>query len=462
MTFGYDSAGGSTTCPNSGATYDVGRLTSVTNSVATEYVNYDPLGRPCASQEQVGSYGPYTFGYQYNLAGGLKSEAYPSGRVVGTGFDPQNRPNGVSGTLNSVVTNFVGLMTYASSGAASQIQFGLSTSPFATETVTFDNGQTNLRQQPTGIAVTSKPSFSLGYWYCGSKLAYCSTNTGNVMEHDITAAGNTFAQIFGYDALNRLTSASEGSTNWSRGFGYDQWGNMWVATAGGTPGVPVNPFTPQSSAWINTANNRLMNSGMNVGYDTAGNLTTIGLTGSVTTYGYDAENRMTSTSLAGNSTAYFYDGEGRRVQKVTGTATTSYVYDAAGQLAAEYATQPSPSPCSTCYLVADNLGSTRMMMDGGGLVQSLHDYLPFGEEIPATVGGRSSPLYPLSSLAINDGVTEKFTGKERDVETGLDYFGARYLSSAQGRFSSADDPLGDQWQSDRRAGICTGTSETAP
>jgi RHS repeat-associated protein len=32
----------------------------------------------------------------------------------------------------------------------------------------------------------------------------------------------------------------------------------------------------------------------------------------------------------------------------------------------------------------------------------------------------------------------RFTGKERDAETGLDYFGARYLSSAQGRFTSPD------------------------
>jgi RHS repeat-associated protein len=32
----------------------------------------------------------------------------------------------------------------------------------------------------------------------------------------------------------------------------------------------------------------------------------------------------------------------------------------------------------------------------------------------------------------------KFTGKERDVESGLDYFGARYYGSALGRFTSAD------------------------
>ena len=34
----------------------------------------------------------------------------------------------------------------------------------------------------------------------------------------------------------------------------------------------------------------------------------------------------------------------------------------------------------------------------------------------------------------------RFTGKERDAETGLDYFGARYMSSAQGRFTSPDLP----------------------
>ena len=36
------------------------------------------------------------------------------------------------------------------------------------------------------------------------------------------------------------------------------------------------------------------------------------------------------------------------------------------------------------------------------------------------------------------------TGKERDSETGLDYFGARYYSGAQGRFTSPDKPFADQ------------------
>lgn len=41
-----------------------------------------------------------------------------------------------------------------------------------------------------------------------------------------------------------------------------------------------------------------------------------------------------------------------------------------------------------------------------------------------------------------------FTGNERDAETGLDYFGARYFSGAQGRFTSPDEPLIDQFPED--------------
>jgi RHS repeat-associated protein len=79
-----------------------------------------------------------------------------------------------------------------------------------------------------------------------------------------------------------------------------------------------------------------------------------------------------------------------------------------------------------------------MVTDAGGTVKALHDFLPFGEEVPAGIGGRSSDYYPAGTLAINDTINQKFTGKERDGETGLDYFGARYFSGAQGRFTTPD------------------------
>jgi RHS repeat-associated protein len=67
-----------------------------------------------------------------------------------------------------------------------------------------------------------------------------------------------------------------------------------------------------------------------------------------------------------------------------------------------------------------------------------HDYLPFGEELFAPISGRSAA----QGYAGGDGVRQQFTQKERDIETGLDYFGYRYLSSTQGRWTSVD-PLID-------------------
>ena len=54
--------------------------------------------------------------------------------------------------------------------------------------------------------------------------------------------------------------------------------------------------------------------------------------------------------------------------------------------------------------------------------------------MPMTQGGRTTA----QGYGVYDGIRQQFTGKERDTETGLDYFGARYYSSAQGRFTSVD------------------------
>lgn len=86
------------------------------------------------------------------------------------------------------------------------------------------------------------------------------------------------------------------------------------------------------------------------------------------------------------------------------------------------------------WLVVDQLGTPRISFDLSGNFAgvSRHDYLPFGEEMPAAL--RSS----VPGYGVSDGARQKFTQKERDNETGLDYFGARYYGSTQGRFTSAD------------------------
>jgi len=88
------------------------------------------------------------------------------------------------------------------------------------------------------------------------------------------------------------------------------------------------------------------------------------------------------------------------------------------------------------WLVVDHLGTPRMIVDQTGALANVkrHDYLPFGEELFGGAGGRN----PGQGYSIPDGVRQQFTSKERDVETGLDYFINRYYSSSQGRFTSPD------------------------
>ncbi|HEX7958118.1 MAG TPA: LamG-like jellyroll fold domain-containing protein, partial [Pyrinomonadaceae bacterium] len=89
---------------------------------------------------------------------------------------------------------------------------------------------------------------------------------------------------------------------------------------------------------------------------------------------------------------------------------------------------------SVQWLVSDQLGTPRMVLDATGSLAGVkrHDYLPFGEELFAGVGGRT----PQQGYSAADGLRQKLTGYERDNETGLDYAQARYYASSQGRFTS--------------------------
>ena len=72
-----------------------------------------------------------------------------------------------------------------------------------------------------------------------------------------------------------------------------------------------------------------------------------------------------------------------------------------------------------------------------------YDYLPFGRILSASDNGRGAagchPPAPDTNIASS--VDEKFTGQKRDNETGLDYFGVRYMSAPMGRFISPDPLL---------------------
>jgi len=110
-----------------------------------------------------------------------------------------------------------------------------------------------------------------------------------------------------------------------------------------------------------------------------------------------------------------------------------FVYNAGGQLIAEYTTG-QPQSGGTSYLTTDTLGSTRLVTDANGAVKARHDYVPYGEETGAGVGSRTAGM----GYGLMDSTRQRFTSKERDQESGLDYFLARYYSGAQGRFTSVD------------------------
>jgi RHS repeat-associated protein len=321
--------------------------------------------------------------------------------------------------------------SYTAAGAVSAMQMGNG----LVEQTGF-----NQRLQPTQIKLGTAGSpasvVQLDYGY-GT-----TANNGNLLSQTITApktAGGSLVltQTYGYDSLNRLVSAGENGTAWQQTYDLDRFGNRAVRA---TSYIPNPQLTPQSASLtdfsaFDQSNNRLsLTKYPQVLYDGAGNLKR-DQAGSAFTY--DGESRQLTSSVGGVSANYFYDGDGRRVKKVVGTVTTVFVYNASGQLVAEYVNDPVPPPVGgggTSYLTSDYLGSTRVVTKADGSVKARYDYLPYGEELSSAIGGRSQ----VSGYGVADSTRQKFTAKGRDAESGLDYFGARYYSSAQGRFTSVD------------------------
>jgi RHS repeat-associated protein len=152
---------------------------------------------------------------------------------------------------------------------------------------------------------------------------------------------------------------------------------------------------------------------------------------------YDAENRM----VTAGTTTYVYDGDNLRVKTtsgklywrgvgsdalvesdLSGTITDEYVFFNGKRIARRNA-----SSGAVTYFFSDHLGSTSVLTNSSGTVIKVSDYYPFGTERP--VGGSDPNLY-------------KFTGKERDLETGHTYFGARFYHEGLARFLTPDEFTG--------------------
>ena len=98
---------------------------------------------------------------------------------------------------------------------------------------------------------------------------------------------------------------------------------------------------------------------------------------------------VAETDLAGTlkSEYVFFDGE--RVARRDGATGTGGVF----------------------YYFSDHLKTASVITDSAGVIKAESDYYPWGGEL---------------QFVNNDSNDYKFTGRKRDAETGLDYFGARY------------------------------------
>jgi RHS repeat-associated protein len=452
VAYTYDTQPLPTGAPTFDRGFSTGRLVALTygGNGAGNYMKYDQLGQVAGSL-QVTDIGAnrqsYSLSYDYDLAGNLRSETYPSGRTIINSYDMANRINALSGqNPGQADKTYVSNVQYAAHGAPRKMTLGNGL---------VESAGYNTRLQVSSITLATAgsikanpstvPSESYDAVFNVSYDYGTADNNGNVHTQTITMPGGKLIQDYDYDQLNRLKQATEtdaaGQQTWKQAFNYDVYGNRNFA-AGTTTLAAKSLVDPNNNPIINHLNNQIdpTKPGQDKYlYDPAGNLKH----DQFHTFDYDAENRQIKydggSSPATGGASYSYDGAGRRVKKTRGGGTTVFVYDAMGQLVAEYNDTASASGNGTQYVTADTLGSPRVITDAAGMVKERHDYMPFGEEVSSSYGGRSNVAgYGVDTLYDVNTLRKKFTGYERDFESGLDYAQARYYSSVQGRFTSVD------------------------
>ncbi len=179
-------------------------------------------------------------------------------------------------------------------------------------------------------------------------------------------------------------------------------------------------------------------------YDANGNM----LSDGSSCYSYNEANLLSKVKVCSSGqliAEYVYDGSGNRViKKVYEYGTLSKTIYSPDK---EYETVKLPSGTmeNTTYVYAndellarknsdgsktfyhnDHLGSVSLLTDQSGAVLENTKYLPYGDILS---GGTKSKYL--------------FTGQEKDKETGLNYYGARYYNSHMQRFIQPDSVLPD-------------------
>jgi RHS repeat-associated protein len=393
-----------------------------------------------------------------------------NGTPAGTAYD--------TGTVSAVINGKSSSYTYGQSSTDASIASGLMAAINANEsgivTASISNGAIELTSVtgvnlPVTTSATdtaygfASPSFSTGYLV---QLGY-GYSIPPVGGYD--AAGNiknvadavTGTWAYTYDPLNRLATGtpSSGSYNGQHGcWAYDGFGNRTAAIyqtstcptseTGLTPNSTYNTNNYVTGTNVNSATNGFT-------YDAAGNV----LNDNLNQYFYDAEGRVCAvSSRLGGITAYLYGADGARVAKGTmpnfncsfvagtgSTLTNVYILGLNGEQVSELTFSGSTYTWAHSNVFAG--GKLLATYNSTGTYFSLNDWLGTKRaEVGTAPYGCGSFTFSLAfgdgqSTAGNcpaDATEQHFTGKERDAESGLDYFGARYYASSMGRWMSPD------------------------
>jgi len=458
--------------PDWSGTPSKGRLVGVTYNGGSEgtYYKYDPVGRIVINHQRQGT-ANYATAYFYNLEDAVTREdrGSPARRRTQMFYDE-------AGSLSIMQTG-----PYSFSGIEyTKLVSEISYTPFgAVQSEKYGNGLIhsmgyNNRKQPTEIRL-GRPDNLESIFRINN--IFGTADNVNSQDQEIALAQNNgdiarvkyfisgtlqYTQTFKYDPADRLSHAVEHkngiyndmSRAWYQTFDYDPHGNRGIDVDNTSDNMDVSNGALKLSEF-SRENNRITRAGF--AYDVNGNLTDE----LERKYFYDAENRLYRVTVAGVVTSQnFYDGLGHRVRRVVVGVATRFEYGKNGELITEWndvdsgkvalrdyfykggellATTKTGATDQYEYATADHLGSPRAWTgpDGATIPGGLHDYAPFGGELFAGYGVRTTDQgYP--SSAQQDGKRKQFASKERDAEVNLDYFLARYYSSVQGRFLSHD------------------------
>lgn len=415
-----------------GETFSVGRLTKIADQSGTTVYCYDRFGQLVRKVQNTNGK-IFILRYVYEASGQLQKIIYPDLAEVSYLYDVQGRPKQIDvKTAGGTIVPLLRDATYYPFGPVAQWTYGSG----ANER-TMQRGF-NQNYQPGLVQVSASGGIDIGYEF---------DEVGNLKKLRAANQSDPPKRIFGYDHLNRLTEAKDGSTNTVlQAYDYDKTGNRTSATIGGVTTSYTYP----------TTNHRLTNVGATARtYDANGNTQTIG---TAKTYVYNDMNRMSQVK-SGTTTLmnYLYNGRGEQVRKYIGTTNAYSLYDEVGRWLGDYDNAGTPTqqviwmndlPVGVLvgaaatqklhYIEPDALGTPRVVVDPtrGTNGTAVWNWDLHGEAF-GTTAPNQNPDGDANQFVFN----MRFPGQRYDSVSGMNYNMHRDYEPGTGRYVESD-PIG--------------------